>query len=379
VTDLSAGIRIALFRAFRDRGQAEDRALREAGLGRTATDDTPLGIALTWTGARGAVVIEQWATNEALACASFTGTNHVDLAARLVPTLRYVPASVLHRAARTAPTGIERSDALRVLGQVHSAADGLSRWDARIQRTLDLAWRDPDPSVRIDAAAVELECHPSRARRNIETAMAQDPDEAVRAALRAYHLIDGDGDVPDADSGPDDVDEGPVAVPFWWTGSADDLIARFSNTTTTARRDTDWDGDVVATVVELAPRGFDATIALAVTDGGVGCVAFTGPQQTATAIGSAAALRYIPVELATATATRAEDAALRVTALRALTMASSRRLFPGPPMDPAVARAITAAAGDADPAVRWAATSAAVLLRDELAAVPDLDDEGGDG
>lgn len=378
------GTRLALLRAYAGTGDDEDRALRGAGLRRTANEVTGHGSVDRWTAPDGDLAIEQWATNDQLACAGFTGARHVDLAARLVPSLSYLPAAVLHRAARAAPEAAVRSVALRVLGQVYSAGDGTSRWDGRIQRTLDLAWQDPDPSVRLDAAAVEWDCNPSRAQWHIQTALSTDPDDDFRSALSTFRQLAGvPTGVPDAAAAPPVVsqpglvDEGPVVLPFQWTGSVQELTALFSNTTTAAARTIGWDGETVASVVQLTPLGFDAGITFAVPDGGVACAAFTGPQQTATAIGSAHALRYIPVELATVAAVTAADPPTRIMALRALTLASSRRLFPGPPIDPEVARVVAAASSDPDPGVRMAAGTAAIVLREELSTVHESDGEGG--
>jgi hypothetical protein len=379
VTVTSSETRLALLRAYAGAGDDEDRLLRDAGLRRTANEMTGHGSISRWTSPDGDLAIEQWATNDQLACAWFTGGRHVDLAARLVPSLSYLPAAVLHRAARAAPEAAVRSVALRVLGQVHSAADGISRWDGRIQRTLDLAWQDPDPSIRLDAAAVEWDCNPPRARQHIQTALSTDPDDDFRSALTTFRQLAGvptAAAAPPVASDPAGVDEGRVVLPFQWTGSVTELTALFSNATTAERRDIGWDGETVASVVELTPLGFDAGITFAVPDGGVACAAFTGRQQTATAIGSAHALRYIPVELATVAGVTAADAQTRIMALRALTLASSRRLFPGPPLDPEVARVIAAASSDPDPGVRMAAGTAAIVLREELSAVHELDGEG---
>src|SRR5262249_42494228 len=162
------------------------------------------------------------------------------------------------RAARSAPEAAIRSLAIQVLGQVYTAVDGVSRWDGQIQRTLDLGWQDPDPSVRLDAAAAERECNPSRAQQHVEAALANDADAAFRPAgapSRRRPAATPAAPAPTATGEPAAADEGPVVLPFQWTGSVAELMARFSNTTVTAQRSIDWDGETAASVVELVPDG----------------------------------------------------------------------------------------------------------------------------
>ncbi len=286
--------------------------------------------------------------------------------------LSYLPIELLHLMGRASPIREERQAALRTIGQFYSAEEGISYWDTDLQETLDIAWQDPDPEVRLAAAAAEINCDPARAKIRIEKALEESADAGLRDALSTlYRLMELDK-----------VDSGVAATPFpgslRLTGeqlvipmhrpeSISDLVRGFSgNTTLIARRDVESGGTAVASIIELRPNQFDATITFASTEWDVACSCFGGPDRVVVAVGSGHVLKYFPLHLAKITAIQCSDAELRTRALRALTFASSARMFPGLEMDPEITTIIRRAVKDPDPQVQSAAISAMVLLRAEL-------------
>jgi len=331
-----------------------------------------------------AVVVDLDDVGGPFGCATFTGPDRVELAARNVTRLRLLPVTVLHQLARSAAVPAQRRAGLNALRQVYSAADGVLRWDPRVARTHRDAWRDEDAAVRVDAAALEVEAFPARARHTLAAALVTATGPYREALEVLYRVVAGEpeptSDVEDGGQVPDPDDADPLVLAVVWDGNAAAAAELFAGQADLVEhRRASIEVAPYADLVVLRPHGFDASITIAAAGGGVVAAAFGGPDRAAVAAGATTFVSYLPTELAVQAAVVCRDPALRVQALRALVLVSSRRLFPGAPPVPGLAAVLSTADADPAPQVRAAARTARALLRDELAPKPgSLGPQDGD-
>lgn len=378
--------RVALLRPRGRAADSEHRLLQAAHLTPVRLQDTEYGNTAEWASVDpdidATLTIEQMSSNEDLACASFTGADRVALATRLVPVLSYMPIELMHLSARASPVSEERQAALSTLGQFYATDEGVAHWDTDIQRTIEIAWEDPAAEVRLEAAIAELRGNPVSARAHIEQALRAEPNAAIQVALSGLCRIaelesGGSAGIAQTRPGTLRFAEDRLALPIYRVGTTEDVVRHFSDSADVTTRRHVSGAETIATVVELTAHELDATITYVTTDSWeVGCTYFSGSERVVVAIGTAHVLKYFPINLAKTALSDGRYSELRTMALRALTFAASRRMFPGSEIDPEIVAIIAGSLDDPDPTVRFAALSANVLLRGEIAAErPDADKE----
>ncbi len=308
-----------------------------------------------------------------LACAYFTGPERVGLATRLVPVISYLPIELMHLSARASSVSAERRGALVVLGQFYMAEDGNSYWDTDIEETVRVARSDADPMVRVDAAFAEVKGNPAAASRHIAEALRKEADPVALERLQiALSLAEkaGEGPRPVQQTYPGalHLTSEHLALPVYSVESVDGVVRRFAgNTQVVARRSITIDTKVVAELVELKAHQLDATMRYATSvESKIGCAYFSGTERVVAAWGASHGLKYLPVHLAKEAAVLGRYDELRTMGILALAFASSQRMCPGIATDPELPGILARCAEDADPAVRFAAVTSRILLREEL-------------
>jgi hypothetical protein len=315
----------------------------------------------------GAIVFTRDRGSPELGCVFVSGPNRVDLALELFTVIPYVPRNALHLLARSGMDRPLRVTALQALSQTYMSEEGVSFWDRDITETTRLLVRDPDPSLRREAIAVELQGNPEAARRDLEALLAAEADasERVQLGLLGKVLDASARSVPAAPpSGP----PAPLryAIPFDVDAPMDDILDRFATSFTIVQR-TRLPMDGAPELAELRANQVDGTVILVATGlSQMGCAFFSGEAAPLMVLGFIGGLAYLPPEVAKAGAAKSRSPEMRARCIHALALAETRRIVPSEGIDPDVPSIVKNALSDPDPAVRAAAATANVLLLDEL-------------
>jgi hypothetical protein len=365
-----AAIRVVVNRPSADT-PGEEARLEAAGLTIVDAESGPSRRWATWRPATGdaLVTIDHELANEDLACAYFTGECRLDLAVQIGSSLNYVPVEVMHLSARSSPVAEERRAALHALGQFYSTEDDASCWDGDISETLALAEHDHDPDVRLEALMAEMKARPAAAVDHLRAELGAETDKSRRERLDALVSIAERAAerAPAAVSyrpGSCHLPDGPLAIPFFIDGSADDFARRFDGIAEVVARRSIADE---SEMIELRTVELDATITYAASRAApVGCLYFAGEDRVVAATGTAPAISYFPMHLAKLAAQFASSAEVCSLGLLALAFASSKRMDPDIDIDPAVPGILAAALRDDDPAVRSMAAGVQWLLTGEV-------------
>lgn len=376
VSRLPLVLRAAILRMFSTSPEAEEQLMRSAGLRLLESDQDESSLLAKWDstsrGLAASVTIHQEATNDEIACAYFTGPDRATLAARLVPALRYLPTELLHLMARASPVREEREAGLDALSLVYRAFEGTTCWDTDIAATLEMATRDADFRIRLSAAIAGAHNAPTKlAQERIGRLLAGNPEPRLRAALEKLAMSVRDRrpneDPAKANPGILRLAEGPLPLPIHRIGTVQELTQMYSEAMEVLSSSTASAGELsLFETLSMRAYEFKATMTAAVPASlNVACVCFSGEERVVVAVGSGHALRYYPLHLVKYAAVHGRDPDTRATALWALILATSRRMFPGAPIDPQVAEVLRHAKTD-DDSVRFVALSGAALLRDEL-------------
>ena len=324
-----------------------------------------------------------------LGCAVITGEGRVELAQALVNLIPYVPADLLHLAVRTHPAPDVRRVALRVLRMLHVGGDGALVWEPTLAATVAGARADEDFEVRRLALACELDGNPSAGRRHLVEAIKAATDranlaeqaslEGLRDSYKDALLQIGAGKIPD--------EPGRAlrfAFPIYPLLGMDELVAAYSPFCTVERRDRipsgpgDCEGERERVDLKLRDGETRLTIVLDAAStpmsgaasaserngrtSRIGGVFFAGPEAAELALGAAAALSYLPLELASVCARQSRFADFRARGVYALGMAESNQGAAGGAIDSSTSAVLEAALHDSSPTVAAAARTVGAWL-----------------
>jgi hypothetical protein len=316
----------------------------------------------------GAILFTRDRRSPELGCVFVSGPNRVDLALEQFTVIPYVPCKVLHLLARGGTDRRLRITALQVLSQTYILEEGASFWDHDITETTRLLVRDSDPSLRREALAVEMLGNPKAAQRDLQALLAAEADASERVQLGLLRKILDTS----AHSVPAAPRSGPPAplrytIPFDVDSPMDDILGRFATSCTITQR-TRLPMDGAPELAELRANEVDGTVILVTTGlSQMGCAFFSGEAAPLMVFGFIDGLAYLPPELAKAGAAKSRSPEMRARCIHALALAETGRIVPSEGIDPDVPSIMKNALSDPDPAVRSAAATANMLLRDELA------------